>query len=611
MLDFKKNLHSHGWLVLINALIAMVFSLRYFEHLPSFPSDALSLGFIMTSVWSQMTLLSAIIGLITIPLLLLPRFVYRVSISAFSSFALVVLVVDTFVFAQYRFHMNEVVLALVFSGDVADFPLISWLMVLGGVALTFAFEYWLIRKIDSKPVFTQIKLGRKFTYFTVVTLLFCNGAHVWAAANAYQPINIVKQYLPLFKPATANSFMAKHGWLDEEAIAREKTMALTDNSNLSYPINLLQNEPVEEPVNIMFIVVDSWRFDTFNEDNTPNLWALAQKGERFENHLSTGNATRTGMFGLFYGLPGTYWHSFLANNKAPVFVDRLQQVGYQLGLFASAKLTSPEFDQTVFSKVENLRLHSQGESAPERDINLTEEWEAWYKKRNNSKPIFSFLFYDSPHAYDFPEDYPGQYKPLSKHINYLSLDNQTDVTPIMNRYKTSVHFVDSLAKQVIDTLDEAGDLENTLIVITGDHSQEFNDNKLNYWGHNSNYTPAQTHVPFAIIGPSVPEGIGADWGVKFTSHEDVVPTLMESYLGIASPASDYSTGVSLYSEVVERPWVLLSSYSGYGIVTQDSILEVGATGQSRYLDITNHPKDGSPNFEYVQKALEQISRFRK
>lgn len=98
------------------------------------------------------------------------------------------------------------------------------------------------------------------------------------------------------------------------------------------------------------------------------------------------------MFGLFYGLPGTYWHSFLANNKAPVFVDRLQQVGYQLGLFASAKLTSPEFDQTVFSKVENLRLHSQGESAPERDINLTEEWEAWYKKRNNSKPIFSFCF---------------------------------------------------------------------------------------------------------------------------------------------------------------------------------------------------------------------------
>lgn len=611
MQDFKKNLHSHGWLVLINALIAMIISLRYFEYLPSFPSDALSLGFIMASVWSQMTLLSAIVGLVTIPLLLLPRFVYRISIAAFSSFALVVLVVDTFVFAQYRFHMNEVVLALVFSGDVVDFPLISWLMLLGGVALTFAFEHWLVRKVDSKPVFTQIKLGRKFTYLTVAMLLFCNGAHIWAAANAYQSINIVKQYLPLFKPATANSFMAKHGWLDEEAIARENAMALTDNSNLSYPINPLQKETVEKPVNIMFLVVDSWRFDTFNEDNTPNLWRLAQKGERFENHISTGNATRTGIFGLFYGLPGTYWHSFLANHKAPEFVDRLQQLGYQLGVFASAKLTSPEFDQTVFSNVENLRLYSQGKSAPDRDINLTEDWKSWYKKRDKSKPIFSFLFFDSPHAYDFPKEYPHQYRPLSKQINYLTLDNQTDATPIMNRYKTSVRFVDSLAKQVFNTLNEAGDLENTLIIITGDHAQEFNDNKLNYWGHNSNYTPAQTHVPFAIIGPRIPDSAGPGWGERFTSHEDVVPTLMKNYLGVSNPTSDYSTGVNLFSKVIDRPWMLLSSYSGYGVVTRDSILEVGATGQSRYLDITNHPKDGSPNFKYVQKALEQISRFRR
>lgn len=611
MLDFKKNLHSHGWLVLINALIAMAISLRYFEHLPAFPSDVLSLGFIITSVWGQMALLSAIIGLITIPLLLLPRFIYRLSISAFSSFALVVLVIDTFVFAQYRFHMNEVVLELAFSGDVVDFPLTSWLIVSAGIAMVFAFEYWLVAKLDSKPIYTQIKLGRKFTYLTIVMLLLCNGAHIWAAANAYQPINIVKQYLPLFKPATANSFMAKHGWLDEEAIAQEKAMALKGNSNLRYPIEPLRNKAVEKPVNIMFLVVDSWRFDTFNEDNTPNLWALVQKGEQFENHVSTGNATRTGIFGLFYGLPGTYWHSFLANHQAPVLMDRLQQMGYQLGLFASAKLTSPEFDQTVFSNVDDLRLYSEGDSAPERDIDLTKDWKAWYAKRDKSKPSFSFLFYDAPHAYDFPEGYPHQYNPLSKQINYLNLDNQTDVTPILNRYKTSVHFVDSLAKQVIDTLKKAGDLENTVIIITGDHSQEFNDNKLNYWGHNSNYTPAQTHVPFAIIGPGIPENIGADWGDEFTSHEDVVPTLMKNYLGVSNPVSDYSTGANLFSGVIDRPWMLLSSYSGYGIVTRSSILEVGATGQSRYLDTTNHPKDGSPNFKYVQKALEQISRFRK
>jgi membrane-anchored protein YejM (alkaline phosphatase superfamily) len=611
MSDFKQRLHSHGWFVLINALISMLISLRYFEYLPTFPSDALTLGFIATSIWGQMTLLAAIIGLITLPLVLLPRFVYQLSIVAVSSFALIVLILDTFIFAQYRFHMNEVVLALVFSGDVVDFPLISWVMVGAGASVIVAFEYWLVKILESKPAYTRMKLGRKFTYITIVMLLLCNGIHVWAAANAYQPINIVKQYLPLFKPATANSFMAKHGWLDEDAVAQEKAMALKGNSNLNYPIHSLQTSPVRKPVNIMFLIVDSWRFDTFNENNTPNLWALAQKGARFEQHVSTGNATRTGIFGLFYGLPGTYWHSFLANNRAPVFMDRLQGLGYQLGLFASAKLTSPEFDQTVFSNVENLRLRSQGKTAPERDIDLTSDWKKWYLARDKSKPVFSFLFYDAPHAYDFPEEYPHQYQPLSRHINYLELDNQTDVTPIMNRYKTSVHFVDSLAKQVIDTLEESGDLDNTIIIITGDHAQEFNDNKLNYWGHNSNYTPAQIHVPFAIVGPGVPEHIGTDWGDKFTSHEDVVPTLMKSYLGVSNPASDYSTGVNLFSEVIDRPWMLLSGYSRYGIVTRDSILEVGATGQSRYLDITNRHKDGSPNFKYVQSALEEISRFRK
>lgn len=609
--NFKQKLHSHGWVILINALIAMLISLRYFYYLPTFPTEILGLSFIVTGIWSQMTLLTAVTGLITVPLLLLPRFIRHLSVAVVASIAIGVLVIDTFVFAQYRFHMNAVVIALVFSGDVVDFPMVTWLMAVASVVALVGCEYWLVSKMESKPSFTQMKLGRKFTYLTLVTILICNGLHIWASANAYQPISMVKQYLPLFQPATANSFMSKHGWLDEKAIAQQKSMALKGNSNLNYPLNPLMTQRVNQPVNIMFLVIDSWRADTFNSENTPNIWGLAQQGESFENHVSTGNATRTGIFGMFYGLPGTYWHSFLANHKAPVFMDRLQQMNYQLGLFAAAKLTSPEFDQTVFANVKNLRIRSEGNSSPERDINLTKDWKAWYDKRDTSKPTFSFLFYDSPHAYDFPKGYSHQYQPLLKTINYLELNNDTDVKPFMNRYKTSVHFTDSLVKQVIDKLKEKGDLDNTIIIITGDHAQELNDNKLNYWGHNSNYTPAQTHVPFIVVGPNVPKNIGSGWGEKFTSHEDIVPTLMSSYLGVTNPSKDYSTGVDLFGKVTNRPWMLISSYSGYGVVSKNAILEVGAAGQSAYMDKTNHPKDGSPNFKYVQQALEQISRFRK
>lgn len=558
-----------------------------------------------------MTLLVAVVGLITIPCLFFSTRWRRSCVAIIASIGLCVLIVDTFVFAQYRFHMNAVVVKLALSGDVVDFPIITWLIAIVSIVLLIAFEFWLVAKLDTKPSFMHKRLGIKYTYVTIILALLCNGLHIWAAANAYQPISIVKQYLPLFQPATANTLMRKYGWLDEAAIEKQKSLALKGNSSLNYPLSPLKTHQVDKPLNIMFLVIDSWRFDTFNADNTPNLWELAKQGSIFNNHVSTGNATRVGIFGMFYGLPGTYWHSFLANRKSPVFVDRLQEMDYQLGLFTSARLTSPEFDQTVFANVQNLRIRSEGETSPQRDINLTQDWEDWYDNRDKSKPAFSFLFYDSPHAYDFPENYQHQYTPMLNSVNYLELNNDTDVEPFMNRYKTSVHFTDSLTKQVIDKLKETGDIDNTVIIITGDHSQELNDNKLNFWGHNSNFTPAQVKVPFVMIGPNIPKSLGQQWGNSFTSHEDIVPTLMSNYLGVDSPIDQYSTGIDMYGDVIDRPWVLISSYSRYGVVSHDSILEVGTSGLSTYMDTTNHPKDGAPNYQYVQQALEQISRFRK
>ncbi|POF60458.1 choline-sulfatase, partial [Vibrio vulnificus] len=130
---------------------------------------------------------------------------------------------------------------------------------------------------------------------------------------------------------------------------------------------------------------------TFNADNTPNMWKYAQSGVVFNNHIATGNATRTGIFGLFYGIPGTYWHGFLANQQSPVLIDRLQALDYQLGIFTAAQLRKPEFNQTVFTKVENLRIGSEGGRPSELDADLTQDWLAWYDQRDKSKPTFSFL----------------------------------------------------------------------------------------------------------------------------------------------------------------------------------------------------------------------------
>ena len=54
---------------------------------------------------------------------------------------------------------------------------------------------------------------------------------------------------------------------------------------------------------MVWIVVESWRFDTMNRENTPNIWEFGQKALVFNNHYSGGNASRFGGFSLLYGLP--------------------------------------------------------------------------------------------------------------------------------------------------------------------------------------------------------------------------------------------------------------------------------------------------------------------
>ncbi|HDY7824917.1 TPA: DUF3413 domain-containing protein [Vibrio vulnificus] len=611
-MSFKQKLHAHGWFILINALVLMLIASRYFAFLPEFPTDPLGITFILAGTWGQMTLLAALIGLVTIPTLFLPKPFRNGTQALIASLGVATLFIDTIVFAQYRFHINAVVLELLMSGQIVSFPLITWLMVIGGVALLLAAQWWTIRWLENGAPVRALKLGRKFALLTFAALLATNAIHIWAAAHAYQPVTTVKRYLPLFYPATADKFMRKQGWVDEEALERQKALAFKRKNDLNYPLAPLQTQPVEKPLNIMLLVVDSWRADTFNADNTPNMWKYAQSGVVFNNHIATGNATRTGIFGLFYGIPGTYWHGFLANQQSPVLIDRLQALDYQLGIFTAAQLRKPEFNQTVFTKVENLRIGSEGDSPSELDADLTQDWLAWYDQRDKSKPTFSFLFYDAPHGYDFPADFEPKYEPMLTAVNYLKLDNDTDPTPFFNRYKTSVRYVDSMATKVLDKLKESGDLENTLVIITGDHGQEMNDNKLNFWGHNSNFTDAQVNVPFAIFGPGV-DAAKMQWSTEaLTSHQDVVPTLMKHYLGVTNDVKDYSVGEDLLGDAVKRDWIISSNYSGYAIITEDNILEVNGGGQYQFMDKSNRPlKEQQPNFTYLQQALEQISRFSK
>jgi Predicted hydrolase of alkaline phosphatase superfamily len=556
--------------LLVNIFISSIIAVQYFWV----PGTSLTWDgslFAFIAVLGHFFSAYLLFFILSLPLLWMNKKLTNICLALIFSLFQIVLYIDTIVFQQYRFHINESVLSMVFSGQVVDFSTATYILMFLLISVFCGVEYLILYLFDKKfnPKVIRSKILIIPTVFLACCFVISHLIHMVAFYYAYSPIMVVKEYIPLYRPFTSKKIM---GFFDKSGQRKVLIERNNKHASIYYPKkDLLINPDNQATPNIMFIVLDSWRFDTFSPDISPNTYHFVTQnnGIIFNNHYSTGNATRTGIFGLFYGIPGTYWDSFLRNSIPSLFITTLQKENYNIGIFTSAKVTAPEFDRTAFLTIKNLRISSKNGLASSRDEQITDDWINWYRSRDKSNPSFSFLFFDAPHAYDFPKDFEIKFKPVGD-LNYMTLNNNTDPVPIFNRYKQSVYYDDYLLQKVYDELKQSGSLDNTLIVITGDHSQEMNDNKLGFWGHNGNYTDAQTKVPFIIVGAKDLQHISGNIN-KFTSHEDVVPSIMRHYLHVKNDITDYSTGYDLFSPIKDRDWLLMSNYSSYAVRTKDNI----------------------------------------
>jgi membrane-anchored protein YejM (alkaline phosphatase superfamily) len=99
-----------------------------------------------------------------------------------------------------------------------------------------------------------------------------------------------------------------------------------------------------------------------------------------------------------------------------------------------------------------------------------------------------FMFFESPHAsYDFPPESVVK-KPYLEDFNYLTTDPDSARVLLKNRYLNACHHLDSQLERIFQYLEREGLLESTIVVVTGDHGEEFMDSGR--WGHNSQFSDA-------------------------------------------------------------------------------------------------------------------------
>jgi len=569
-----------------------------------------SLAFRAVMLAAHFTAFSAILlgpALIAIPLRA-PAWIVIPLGALCSTLTCIALLVDTQVYQLYRFHINAGVMNLLLGGaarETFEFSAVMYAQAAAAVALIVAASalsawFWWRHVLRSPG---RPRLAATVTAILLGATVSFHGVHIWADAVAREALLEQTDVLPLRYAATAKRQLRALG-VDVRTHPVLTGSPKDGRSGLAYPLQPLRCQPAPTPTNIVVILIDSWRFDELNEQVTPNIHAFARRSARFMDHHSGGNATRIGVFSLTYSIPGTYWHRMLAERQGPVLLTQLLAHGYEVHAFRSAPLFSPEFDRTVFAQVDNVRMRSDGAGAAERDADLTHDFLSFLDTRAAQTPFFALLFYDSPHKLKFPEDYPLPFRPSSSAVNYLGLDNDTDPLHLRNRYRNSLHYVDTLIGQVLTQLQERSLLENSVVVVTGDHGQEFNDNRLNYWGHGSNFTKYQTAVPFLLYAPALPPGEHR----HRTTHFDVVPTLLREYLACNEPFDSYSVGRSLF-EPGGREAMLVSEYTDFAIVTADKIAVIRKHGME-VLD-ANHVAVPDQRIEpkFIEMTLEQRSRF--
>lgn len=513
--------------------------------------------------------------------------------------ASLVLAVDAHVFALYRFHINLAMLDLFFNagGEVIAFSVNTWLSIGLELILLVAgsmFLTWLAFRLLRQGV----RLG-SLVWLLCLCYIQANITHAFCAAKGILPVTEIASRLPVYKPLTANSLFIKTGFVSKQEIADRK-VTLSSQGFFDYPKNPLRYQAPPEKLNVLFLLVDALRADMLTPEVMPHTWAYAQQAWRFTNSYSASNSTRGGIFGLFYGLPPSYWQVALSSGIPAGLIQAVRANDYRLGVFTSATVYKPEFNQTVFSGEQNLRIHSEGRTVFEKDLNAIADFKT-FTRSLNGQPFFSFIFLDNVHSTACPEDFPHPFKPYLKEVNHMELNADTDREPYFNLYKNASYYADSNVQQVLTFLEEEGLADNTVVVISADHGEEFNDNGDNYWGHNSNFTDAQIKVPLVVKWPGMGSGVQ---DLPVVSY-DVSATIMPRVFGVTNPVSDFSVGQDLF-KVKPIDYFLVGSYLENAVVEQNRIVVIDKLGM---LQFKNKDYSDSSDTKRSRHLLEALGTF--
>mgnify|MGYP002632661698 CR=1 FL=1 len=319
-------------------------------------------------------------------------------------------------------------------------------------------------------------------------------------------------------------------------------------------------KPLERP-NILLMVLDTLRADRlgcygYERARTPNLDALAAKGVLFEDAMSAASWTLPSHASLFTSTFPSQ-HGLWDNQRLPDALDTVAE------LLSRNRYRTASFSERGFlSEVHGFARGFERFDSQSRDCTATYRLAyEWIKKQE--MPFFSFVHTYKVHspyapAPEFAEGYVREYSgdlPESVDVPKYTwgLGNGPEPKPediqyISDLYDAEIAELDFAVGQFLDELEKAGKLENTLLIITSDHGEEFFEHGA--FLHGLSLYQEQLHIPMIAYWKGHLEG---GQRIGHTVHMvDVAPTLAQA-AQVEFPESWMGTPLSSSAPDAGRP----------------------------------------------------------
>jgi membrane-anchored protein YejM (alkaline phosphatase superfamily) len=604
-----KQVEYYLSVVVVLVLNVPLLSLILFLNLKGVQSDPLVLFYVLGVIFGYYVF----VLLVILTVLSLPLFFSRKLTLLFNGFVLTLfsyyLLLDHCVYDVFRFHIDSFWLSYVFHDfSGLGLPASSVVMAVAALIGLVCFEVGLFRL--ARRVRRRKSILFAVTLIGLVAFASSQVVHIMAYERNISRITSLTPHFPFYVPFTSHKNAVKYGEL--LSIERAGLEYETDDSqytSLEYPLGEIRADlPHGNRLpNFVFILLESWRFDTMNESVTPEIYSLSEKSLVFQRHFSSGNSTTAGIFGLLYGLHPTYWMAVKSNSAAlhnPLLIDLMEDAHYSFGVYADSNFERHKIKDTMFRGIEIHETFS-GSANDEKDEDMKNQAISFIRgQRASSHPFMLFAFFKSSHYnYTYPDSF-RKFTP-GKEMNMALVNWGGTRNSYLNDYLNAVYYNDALIGEILDELESLGMMDETVIVITTDHGEEFDDNGADYWGHGSNFTQYQIRVPLVLYYP----GKGPGVVTRPTAHVDIPTTLIQEVFGVRNEITDYSSGRNLFDDRSgDRPLVIGSCFN-HAFVIEDNVYSIFPLYTREYrLDDIN-AKAASPRSDLVRIAMEEITRF--